>query len=161
MTTMSRNRNRLLGLFAFAAATFVLPAPASATLGQSESSVTDDRVRMQAALVRIVRNDAFTVHEVQAASGTTVREYVSSTGTVFAVAWQGPWMPDLRQVLGTYFDDYQRARQTPSGQRRARGSITVDLPDLMVQISGHPRAFSGRAYVPRLMPLQVKAESIR
>jgi hypothetical protein len=116
---------------------------------------------MQGALLRIARSDAYTVHEMQSASGTTVREYVSSNGTVFAVAWQGPWMPDLRQMLGAYFDDYQRALQTPSGKRRARGSLTIDLPDLMVQISGHPRAFSGRAYVPRLMPLRVQAETIR
>ena len=55
-------------------------------------------------------------------SGTTVREYVSSNGTVFAVAWQGPWLPDLRQMLGPYFDDYQRALQSTTGKRRARGS---------------------------------------
>jgi len=30
-----------------------------------------------------------------------------------------------------------------------------------VQITGHPRAFSGRAFVPRLMPLRVQAEAIR
>jgi hypothetical protein len=138
-----------------------LPASASATLGRDTSSVDSDRVRMQGALLRIARSDTYTVHEMQSASGTTVREYVSSNGTVFAVAWQGPWLPDLRQMLGAYFDDYQRALQAASGQRRARGSLTIELPDLTVQMSGHPRAFSGKAYVPRLMPLRVQAETIR
>ena len=144
-----------------ALAILALPASASATLGSDTSSVDADRVRMQGALLRITRSDAYTVHEVQSSSGTAVREYVSSTGTVFAVAWQGPWLPDLRQLLGASFDDYQRALQTTPGKRRARGSLTIELPDLVVQITGHPRAFSGRAYVPRLVPLRVQAESIR
>jgi hypothetical protein len=138
-----------------------VPATASATLGRDASSVDTDRVRMQGALLRIVRSDAFTVHEVRSASGTTVREYVSSSGTVFGVAWEGPWLPDLRQVLGPYFDDYQRALPGTPGKRRARGSLSVNLPDLIVQITGHQRAFTGRAFVPRLMPLRVQAEAIR
>jgi hypothetical protein len=139
-----------------------LPASAGASLGRDASSVDADRVHAQGALLRIVRTDAYTVHEMQSSSGTTIREYVSSSGTVFGVAWQGPWLPDLRQVLGDYYADYQRALEArASGQRRARGSITVDLPDLQIQISGHPRAFSGRAYVPRLMPLRVQADAIR
>jgi hypothetical protein len=138
-----------------------LPANASATLGRDTSSVDADRVHMQGALLRIVRSDAYTVHEMRSASGTTLREYVSSNGTVFAVAWQGPFLPDMRQVLGSYFDDYQRSLQATPGQRRARGSLTIDMPDLIVQMTGHPRSFSGRAYVPRLMPLRVQAETIR
>ena len=144
-----------------AIAILALPASASATLGRDASSVDADRVRMQGALLRIARDEAYTVHEMQSSSGTAVREYVSSTGTVFAVAWQGPWLPDLRQLLGPYFDDYQRALQTASAGRKARGPLTISLPDLTVQITGHPRAFAGRAFVPRLMPLRVQAEAIR
>jgi hypothetical protein len=80
---------------------------------------------------------------------------------VFAVAWEGPWLPNLRQILGPYFETYQRAVQSGSANRRARGSLKIDLPDVVVQMSGHPRAFSGRAYVPRLMPQRVQAQSIR
>jgi hypothetical protein len=138
-----------------------LPASASATLGSNASSVDADRVRMQGALLRIVTSDAYTVHEVQSSSGTTVREYVSSSGTVFAVAWQGPWLPNLRQILGTYFDTYQRTVQGTPGKRKARGSLVINEPDLVVQMSGRPRAFSGRAYVPRLMPQRVQLETIR
>jgi len=138
-----------------------LPSSARATLGGDSASVDADRIRVQGALLRIVRSDAFTVHEVQSSSGTTIREYMSSTGTVFAVAWEGPWLPNLRQILGPYFENYQRAVQSGSANRRARGSFKIDLPDVVVQMSGHPRAFSGRAYVPRLMPQRVQAESIR
>ena len=80
-------------------ALLALPSSASATLGGDTASVEADRVRAQGALLRIVRSDAFTVNEVQASSGTTIREYTSSSGTVFAVAWEGPWLPNLRQSL--------------------------------------------------------------
>jgi Protein of unknown function (DUF2844) len=152
---------RLLQATGIVTLVLAFPANASATLGRDTSSVDADRVRMQGALLRIARSDTYTIHEMRSSTGTTVREYVSSSGTVFAVTWQGPWLPDLRQVLGAYFDDYQRALQATAGKRRARGSLTIDQPDLMVQASGHPRAFSGRAFVPRLMPLRVQPETIR
>jgi hypothetical protein len=138
-----------------------LPISASASLGGDASSVDADRVRVQGALLRNVRSDAYTLNEVQSSSGTLIRQYISSTGTVFGVAWEGPWLPNLRQILGPYFDTYQRTVQATPGNRRARGSFTIDLPDLVVQMRGHPRAFSGRAYVPRLIPQRVQAESIR
>jgi hypothetical protein len=138
-----------------------LPSSGWASLGGDSASVDADRVRVQGALLRIVRSDAFTLHEVQSSSGTTIREYMSSTGTVFAVAWEGPWLPNLRQILGPYFETYQRAVQAGPANRRSRGSLKIDLPELVVQMSGHPRAFSGRAYVPQLMPQRMQAESIR
>jgi hypothetical protein len=39
--------------------------------------------------------------------------------------------------------------------------VVIDTPELVGQISGHPRAFSGNAYVPRLVPQGVRAETIR
>ncbi len=148
-------------VLAVALVVVALPGSAFAALGGNVASVDTDRVRMQGALLRIVQVDAYTLHEVQSSSGTTIREYVSSSGTVFAVAWQGPWLPNLRQILGPYFDQYRQALQTVQGGRRARGVLTISQPDLIVQMSGHPRAFSGRAYVPRLMPLSVQADVIR
>jgi hypothetical protein len=143
------------------AATLAPSGVASASLGDNASSVDRDRVHMQGALLRIVRADTHIVHEIRAASGTTVREYLTTTGTVFAVAWQGPWLPDMRQVLGTHFDQYQRAIQSGARTRKSRGSIVIDESDLVVQMSGHQRSFSGRAYVPALVPLGLRPDSIR
>ena len=117
---------------------------------------------MQGALLRIARDDAYTVHEMQSSSGTAVREYVSSTGTVFAVAWQGPWLPDLRQLLGPYFDDYQRALQTASagaeGARSADDRAAGPHRRRSRAIRAHsPAGRSCRAS----MPLRVQAEAIR
>lgn len=77
-----------------------ISVPASASLGGDLSSVQTDQVRMRGAVMQVANRNAYTVHEMRAESGTIVREFVSQTGTVFAVAWQGPSIPDLRQVLG-------------------------------------------------------------
>jgi hypothetical protein len=132
-----------------------------AALGGSVSSVDADRVKMQAALLRIQARNAYTLHEIQSAAGTTVREYVSSSGDVFGVAWNGPAMPDLSQVLGAYFPAFQRAVQQQRQTRRGRGPLTIDDGELVVQVTGHMRSFSGRAYVKRLMPARVDSSSIR
>jgi hypothetical protein len=132
-----------------------------AALGGSASSVDADRVKMQAALLRIQAGSSFTLHEIQSAAGITVREYVSSTGDVFGVAWDGPAMPDLNQVLGAYFPAYQRAVQQQRQTRRARGPLAIDDGDLVVQVSGHMRSLSGRAYVKRLMPASVQPSVVR
>ena len=143
------------------AAALVQAGAASAALGDNAASVDRDRIRMQGALMGIVRADTHVVHEIRAASGTTVREYLTTTGTVFAVAWQGPWLPDMRQVLGTHFDQYQQAVHSGARTRKSRGSIVIEEPDLVVQMTGHQRSFSGRAYVPALLPLGLRPDSIR
>ena len=153
---------RTIGRVVFVLALVVAcPFRASATLGSDATSVDNDRVKMQGALMSITRNDRFAVHQLQSANGTTVREYVSSTGTVFAVSWEGPWMPDLRQVLGPYFDAYQRGVPAVRNARRSHGPMTIRAGELVVQIGGHPRAFAGRAYIERLMPQGMQTETIR
>ena len=123
-----------------------------AALGASASSIEADRVKMKGALMRIQSTGAYTLHEIRSAAGTTIREYVSSSGDVFAVAWNGPAMPDLQQVLGDYFSVYQRDLRQFRETRRVRGPVAIDDGNLVVQAGGHMRSFSGRAYVRRIMP---------
>jgi hypothetical protein len=139
----------------------LVPAGAFAALGGAASSVDADRVHVEGALMRIVRNDTYALHEIRSASGTMIREYVNSSNTVFAVAWDGPWLPDLRQVLGDHFDHYQAAMRGRLRARTGRGQVTIDESGLVIQMSGHPRAFVGRAYLPSLLPAGVQLESIR
>jgi hypothetical protein len=136
----------------------MLGAPSAlASLGGVEATVETDRLQMRATH-RALTDARFTLHELQAPSGTTVREYVSPAGVVFGVAWQGPSMPDLRQVLGGYFDQYVDAM---SARRTRRGPVVIQLPGLIVQSSGHMRAFAGKAYVPGAVPQGVSADDIR
>ena len=130
--------------------------PTHAALGGPEASVEADRLQVQGTQ-RVLRTGTYTVHEMQVPSGTVVREYVSPEGIVFGVAWQGPAMPDLRQILGGYFDRYVDA----ASKRKARGPITIEQPGLVVHSGGHMRAFAGRAYIPEALPPGVSADSIK
>jgi hypothetical protein len=138
------------------------PAALSATLGGDASTVDADRVRGKAALLAVRGQTAYIVHELQAPTGTVIREYVSPAGRVYGVAWQGPWMPDLRQLLGTYFDQYLAAMaKAQASPHRRRGSVDIETPEFVVHAGGRPRAFVGSAYVPALMPLNVAPETVR
>jgi Protein of unknown function (DUF2844) len=133
--------------------------PSFAALGGDVSSVQADVAQMQASL-KSTPGAAYTLHQIQAPNGIAVREYMSQAGTVFAVTWSGPWPPDLKQLLGAHFNDYQVAMQT-SHRRAAHGPATFQQSNLIVQLGGHARAFSGRAYLVDQLPAGVALESIR
>ena len=139
----------------------LLPATAFASLGGTVTSVEADRVETKSALMGIKRNDSYTIHEILTPTGTTIREYYGSSGIVFGVAWDGEWPPDLRQLLGTYFDQYQRSVQSARRAGRARGRLAIDEGGLVVQAFGRTHAFSGAAYAPGLMPAGVAPDVVR
>jgi hypothetical protein len=132
----------------------LVPLQAFATRGGAASTTQLDQAHMNATL-RIAPGEKFTVHEMTLPSGTVVREYVSPQGQVFAVSWKGPFKPDLRQLMGDYFDRYVQA--TPPA-RSGHNASRVAQADLVVQSMGHMRAFSGHAFVPGMLPAGV-AES--
>ena len=148
-------RNALLPT-ALAVATAALTATAAASLGGDEATVASDNAVLEGR-IKVARVQRYAVHEIAAPSGTVVREFVSPSGKVFAVAWSGPTMPDLRQVLGPYFDTFVAA----VAQRKAKGPVNVVLPGLVVQSSGHMRAFAGKAYLPDAVPAGVASEEIK
>jgi hypothetical protein len=135
-------------------------SPMWAALGGDAASIQADQIHMQGTR-RMIAAESYTEHEIQGATGTVVREYVSADGKVFAVAWHGPWLPDMRQILGTYFEQYAQAVQSESSGRMGRRPVKVEQPGLVVQIGGHIRAFAGRAYIPDMLPSGMRVEDIQ
>jgi hypothetical protein len=133
---------------------------ASAELGGDAATVAADQQQMQSAKQSVRRAGNYTAHEYEVQTGSVVREYVSPAGKVFGVAWHGPRIPDLRQLLGAYYAQYERAAAA-AGNVRHRGPLLIQEPGLVVQSGGHMRAYSGWAYVPGLLPADVRAEEIR
>ena len=78
--------------------------------------------------MRVTSSDTYTVHEMRASTGTTVREYVSASGKVFGVAWEGPTLPDLRQVLGVYFTSPWRPLRRLGRNESATGRFESKSP---------------------------------
>src|SRR5437899_10688073 len=93
----------------------VLSLPTWATLGDNASSVLSDRARMKGTL-HSTDNRSYILHEITLSSGGKIREYVSPTGAVFAVAWDGQFPPNLQQLLGPYYEQARQARQAQADQ---------------------------------------------
>lgn len=141
-------------------AAFVVPLSACASLGGDLTSVRDDQSKMQGTL-RTTSNNSYNVNEIQAPSGVVLREFVSASGIVFGVAWQGRSHPDLRQVLGAYYERYVQAVQAQRAQRHGHGPLLIQQPGLVVQTGGHMRSLTGSAYLPQSLPAGVSPEVVR
>ena len=103
-------------------------------------------------------NSAFSVQQTRLPSGTTIREYANAHNILFAVAWEGPMLPDLHALFGHYYDDYlQLAQSAPSRLRH----IAVSSKELVVVSHGHIRAFQGKAFLPELLPEGVLISQIK
>jgi len=129
-------------------------------LGGPIESVRADQLHMKAS-ISILPYGAYRVEEIRTPTGTAIREYVSAAGTVFAVTWRGPLVPDMRQILGRYFERYSNAVRAPHAS--GAGRRFLDMRDLgfVVQMAGHQRAYAGRAYDLQLLPRGVTPNDLR
>jgi len=152
-----RRFRQYLRLSGVALLSVAVVGPALAVLGENVASVEVDRASMRG-IASVARTDRYSVHEMELPSGTKVREYVSPAGVVFGVAWQGPFMPDLRQLFGTYYEQYSTAL---AAQRPHRGPVRIEDPQLVVHSGGRMRSFSGSAFLPGMVPQNVSAEEVR
>jgi hypothetical protein len=138
-------------------AALLLTSPAAnATLGEPESSVAADGQQLHSAVKMSVRA-GYRVQELRLSSGTSVREYATADGAVFAVAWSGPAQPDLRQTLGRYFDVYTAGARANAGHTH----LHFQQEGLVVEANGHMRAFAGRAYLPQAVPAGTSLKELR
>jgi len=133
------------------------PSIAAAALGEPETSIQANVAKFQGT-VNTTEHLTYRVHEIELPSGTVLREFVTQGGAVFAVAWRGPLMPNLRQALGKYFDNYvAAAKGSPVNHRR----LDINQLDLVVHAAGHMRAFSGIAYLPQSVPSGVSVGELQ
>jgi hypothetical protein len=133
------------------------PRPAHSALGAGVDSLAQDQQVLGGADV-VTPMTTYDLHEIRAPSGTTVREYVSREGTVFAVSWQGPSHPSLQQLLGNSYSSYQAAARA---HRRGHHIVSIDTPDLVASVLRLQRSSSGQIYVPALVPQGVAAANLR
>lgn len=159
--------------------TLLGPTSAMATLGEPETSI--DRVRRAlprssrlAAQRRTIGSASYSVHEIKNA-GTTIKEYVNSKGTIFAVTWKGYRAPDLKTLIGKYDGELRslqlqhqlslRERVLPNGRtiraKTGARSLRVESKNLVAIRSGHPRSLRGRYIDPTLKPVGVSINEIQ
>ncbi|MCF8168012.1 MAG: DUF2844 domain-containing protein [Rhodoferax sp.] len=129
-------------------------SPGFAALGGSQSTLTLEQEGFGAPFSS-APSGGFTLFSLTNPDGVSVRQYVSAAGRVFAVAWNGPVLPDFELLLGSHFAAYERA------QRQKGRGVRVLQPDLVIESSGMMRAFVGRAYLATQLPAGVKPSDIQ
>jgi hypothetical protein len=134
-----------------------------ASLGHAPTSFPDTAsthaVRAHALAAGSAAAANYNVNTTTLTSGTTVREYVGSDGTVFAVSWNGPFIPDLRTLLGEQFKTLtsEAARHPKAGHSQ----LHIDRSDVAIESTGHMRAFAGRAWIKAKLPAGFNAQDIQ
>ena len=135
-------------------------SPLWAALGQPADSVERDRAMMKAQR-QSRTGTAYTIDTITVA-GLKIKEYVSLEGVVFAVVWQGTGAPDLRLLLGEYFEEYRDALQAARNRApKARKLFRMKSDRLVVERGGHSRSLWGRAFLPSALPPGMTAEDIQ
>ena len=131
--------------------------PADATVSNAVSHAAVSAVASAAGATA----SSYTVRTTTLAVGTVVNEYVGSDGVVFGIAWQGPRIPDLPTLLGSYFPQYVQGIQNQRANGGGRGPVSVAGSALVVRSGGHMGAFSGQAWLPPALPAGVSGSDIQ
>jgi Protein of unknown function (DUF2844) len=136
---------------------------AQAALGGKAASINSDVKNLNMVTGTSRTTDSFKFEEaVLKTSNKTlkVRQFFTNSGNVFAVAWSGRPDTQLKTLLGSYASDFSKrelAHPPRSGRIPYRkvntGTVVVEFWDTL-------RKTQGKAYVPSLMPNEVKAEQI-
>ncbi|AJY41654.1 DUF2844 domain-containing protein [Burkholderia humptydooensis] len=142
-----------------AAAVTLAPVTAHSQLG---GTVTNSPARALAQTSATLLDGAVTMRSYIDAGGTTIREYATRAGLVFAYTWDGPTSPNLRQLLGERFSTYQsHAVSTDARTRAGLHAGRVAQSDFVVDAGGRMRAYVGRAWLPGAVPSGVSIDDLR
>jgi hypothetical protein len=136
----------------------LLAPTAYAGLGEAVDSVQRDHVALHGTTLAVTPMQAYDLHEITTADGTRVRQYVSRSGTVFAVAWSGRSMPDLHVLLAQHYEQYLAAATAHRGSHHV---LNVATAGLVLNVTKLPRASTGSAHVPALVPAGTSVQELR
>jgi hypothetical protein len=147
---------------ALAVAASLVALPARAVLGEGASTIVDDQARL-----RGVRHQAVVLtgqvrsHEIAMADGSSIREFVTPGGIVFAVAWSTRFKPNLEALLGAHAATYNAAASDAMRAPGIRRRADLQSGDLVVHSTAHLNSFAGKAWLKSLVPEGVRVESLR
>ncbi|WP_198088970.1 DUF2844 domain-containing protein [Variovorax sp. E3] len=99
----------------------------------------------------------WSVREITLPDGLVEREYLTTDGVVFAVAWRGTHRPELSVLLGTHYATQmsQNARALRQQGKGSRATTAQADATFAVQASTHQRSSTGVAWLPALLPAGV------
>jgi hypothetical protein len=134
-------------------------APVRAALGGDTASVASDADALQG-VIHSTPLQQYDIRDIASGNGMRLREFQNRSGVVFAVVWSGPAMPDLQKLLGASYQTYTTALAAANHPGLKR-PLRIATSDLVVESEGHMRAYTGRAYLPALIPAGTSPADLR
>ncbi|MEI8158922.1 MAG: DUF2844 domain-containing protein [Burkholderiales bacterium] len=125
--------------------------PAWAGLGDFESSIQEEKVKMHARHSVAVKPQ-YSVHDLQNSDGAHIQQYVGSDGRVFAVVWHTLFKPDLSSILGGSYPAYAQSARESARKGGIQRRFRHESLDLVVQATAHLNVFSGYAFRQSMLP---------
>jgi hypothetical protein len=108
---------------------------AIAAMGTSSSSDTADA---SAAVLHQGASSAVRWQEPTDANQIRMRQYLASSGQVYALSWDGPAMPDIAALLGTWLDRYRQGASAALPNANGLHSSRVSSSDLTAESAVPP-----------------------
>lgn len=143
----------------FTAGLFLLSSGAIAALGRAPAKSGELPAR---ATSQQPGSDSspYTLHQTVLPTGTRVREFAAPGGQVFAIAWEGPVLPDFSIFFGDYFAVFQDIARQKRESATSGGALVARRQNLVVVSRGRMGQFEGHAYVPSLVPVGIVIETL-
>ncbi|WP_244813684.1 DUF2844 domain-containing protein [Caballeronia sp. Lep1P3] len=141
------------------AALAVLALGASA-LCHAQLGATSPANASDGAVMHHAQDGLLAYRETTDAYGTVVREYVDPAGTVYAVSWRGPSMPNVQALLGSYFQRFRDGASASAADAGLHMTRVAD-GDLVAENRARLREFSGRAWLANALPPGVTPADIQ
>src|ERR1700733_1007243 len=123
-----------------------------------QSAAVSPEVGVQTFVLRTSTGAKYTYSEFTTANNQRVREFIRPDGKVFGLAWQGPRLPDLQVLLGSYFGPWQDA--IANGPHKSLHRSQVSTSSLVVEMAGPMGFVVGHAWAPALVPAGVDARNV-
>ncbi|MDQ7979404.1 DUF2844 domain-containing protein [Paraburkholderia sp. SARCC-3016] len=136
-------------VLAAGSAAILIAAPARAQLGGTMPATAQAG---SAAVANHLADASIRIRAWTDEGGTTIHEYATGDGLIFAYTWEGPTMPNLDGLLGRYSGSYRAKAAELAGSRASLHASRVVQPDVIVDSGGQMRSYVGRAWLPAAIP---------
>jgi len=162
MTSTAASRPRPFAATVLVATLSLAALPARAVLGGDVSTIAGDQVRMQGTRhPAAVSSAQVRTHEITLADGSSIREFVTPGGIVFAVAWNTRFKPDLAALLGAHAASYAAAASEAMRAPGIRRQAELRRGDLVVHSTAYLNSYVGKAWLQSLVPQGVPLDALR
>jgi len=131
-----------------------LPIFAKAELGGNLAGITQEQKTFGSSLTYSPQSN-YTIYIQSISPDLVIKEYVSSSGNIFGVAWKGSTLPNFQILLGNYYSNYL------SAQQQNPRSVFLQDNNLVIESSGVMGGYIGRAFLPKQVPTGLAPTAIQ